>query len=395
MTTRLADYVKSASRIVRMVSAIEPDDVPAVRVNMPLISELLENETSPSMRATQRLFWERFVPRRLLLRWLDSSELSGSEAYDLAWQLIVDGEYARAERLLRERLDRSSTAGHSSYALGVLLVAMGRYAEARATIERAIRVRPWTRDFPTDQLDLLPRLDEMAGEHGDWEWLRFQRQRHRFASVALSINNAVSELLSDDDVVVQVGANDGRRADPIYKLIRSKPALRGVLVEPMPQAFRALVSNSHDIASRFAFENAAIGVDNGVANIYYDPNRPTTLSSMRPDQTMLGENRSGLKCVEVRMMTLSSLFEKHEIDRIGLFQSDTEGFDWVVLKQLELDRLRPAVINCEHYSLTWEDRVEMCEHLYAHGYAWRFGVMDMIAIDRRRFGPKFAFCERW
>jgi FkbM family methyltransferase len=309
--------------------------------------------------------------------------------------LIVEGEYARAERLLRDRLDRSSRAGHAFYALGVLLVARGRFAEARVIIERAIRVRPWTRDFPTDQLDLLPRLGEMAAEHGDWAWLHFQRQRHRFASVGLSINNAVHELLADEDVVVQIGANDGRRADPIHKLIRSKPALRGVLVEPMPEAFESLVRNSQDIASRFACENAAVGAENGTAKIFYDPTRRTTLSSFRPEQTMLGEQKDTLQSIDVPMLTLEALFKKHGIERLGLFQTDTEGFDWIILRQLDLKRMRPAIVNCEHYSLTWNERIEMCEHLYDHGYAWRFGVMDMIAIDRQRFGDNFAFYERW
>ena len=44
---------------------------------------------------------------------------------------------------------------------------------------------------------------------------------------------------------VQIGANDGRIDDPIYKLI-SRYRLKGLLVEPVPDFFESLVETYKD-----------------------------------------------------------------------------------------------------------------------------------------------------
>jgi len=373
-----------------------PDRASLLASENSLVSGILEARGAKELAAAQRTFWERLLPPTVTRKWfMTPSSLSGGEAYEAARLLAQEGRLRDAELFLRHRLDMSSRAGHSYYLLGVVLVAQGRFNEGRAVIERAIRIRPWTRDLTTDELDLLPNLDEMAVEHSDWEWLEFQRLRHRFSSVGLTLNNAVYDCLDEDDTVVQIGANDGRRADPLRKLLRSRTKLRGLLVEPMPKAFAALAKNTADISDRFTCENVAIGEETQRATMYTDPSKPTTLSSFRPEQTMLGDSKGPLEPVEVQMMSLEDLLEKHNLERVGLFQTDTEGFDWVILRQLDVERYRPCVINVEHYSLTWKERIAMCNWLFEHGYAWRFGVMDMIAVDRARFGDTFAVFERW
>src|SRR5687767_667926 len=44
---------------------------------------------------------------------------------------------------------------------------------------------------------------------------------------------------------VQIGANDGRRGDPVFQFIRQY-RWRGLLLEPQPDVFRVLVRNYED-----------------------------------------------------------------------------------------------------------------------------------------------------
>jgi hypothetical protein len=49
---------------------------------------------------------------------------------------------------------------------------------------------------------------------------------------------------------------------------------------------------------------------------------------------------------------------------------DTEGWDWRVLRQFDLARLRPRLILVEHQHLTDEDKRAMYERLAGSGYGW-------------------------
>ena len=44
-------------------------------------------------------------------------------------------------------------------------------------------------------------------------------------------------------IVVQIGANDGEREDPVSRLLRNRRRWRGLLVEPLPRDFKQLVKN--------------------------------------------------------------------------------------------------------------------------------------------------------
>src|SRR5262245_33603946 len=65
---------------------------------------------------------------------------------------------------------------------------------------------------------------------------------------------------------IQIGANDGVTSDPIRKYILNYH-WRGILVEPQPDIFRALVAN-YDGETQLIFENVAIAPEDGIVSLF-------------------------------------------------------------------------------------------------------------------------------
>src|SRR5438128_2009992 len=65
---------------------------------------------------------------------------------------------------------------------------------------------------------------------------------------------------------IQVGSNNGKTGDPIYKYIK-RGGWHGILIEPVPYLFEELKSNYKDVQGLF-FENNAIGLAEGESTFY-------------------------------------------------------------------------------------------------------------------------------
>jgi hypothetical protein len=58
-------------------------------------------------------------------------------------------------------------------------------------------------------------------------------------------------------------------------------------------------------------------------------------------------------------VTLPGLLETHDIRWIDLLHIDTEGHDWKILRQLNLDKISPFVIMFENKHFNQEERDEV------------------------------------
>jgi hypothetical protein len=72
----------------------------------------------------------------------------------------------------------------------------------------------------------------------------------------------------------------------------------------------------------------------------------------------------------VASFSLATLLHRHQIDRLDLLVIDTEGWDWRILRQFDLARLRPKLILFEHQHLSAEARGGAHEFLARHDYGW-------------------------
>lgn len=172
-------------------------------------------------------------------------------------------------------------------------------------------------------------------------------------------------------IVVQIGANDGEREDPISRLLRNRRRWRGLLVEPLPGDFKQLVKN-YGSSRRFMFEQSAVGTANGRLAFYHLDERARNSSHWRNYFDRIGSlEKSDLihnlgNCVEamipyivvteVNVLTMGALLKKWAIDRIDALIVDAEGFDWEIIRQtLELG-IKPEVIVFEYTHLDGEEQ---------------------------------------
>ena len=135
--------------------------------------------------------------------------------------------------------------------------------------------------------------------------------------------------------VVDVGAYDGVDGSNSRQLVLD--GWNAILIEPLPSAFRRLRKNCAGL-SAIRTVNVACGAKSGRSTIHFNENNEQE-SSMRP------ELAHGTP-LEVNVSTLNEILEA---DRPENSESSamTEGMDLEVLRGLDLNRFRPAVICTE------------------------------------------------
>lgn len=202
---------------------------------------------------------------------------------------------------------------------------------------------------------------------------------------------AIKALLHDGNpfFFIQIGANDGRIDDPIYKLI-SYYRLKGLLVEPVPDFFESLVENYKD-NSQLLFENSAIGNENGTRSFFKlkkdNPFPPEARGLAGFDKKILLKHEKTLpgvskfiETISVKTITFQSLIDKYRLTHIDLLQIDTEGYDYEILKMVFSTEIRPHIINFEFIHLTPSDHNESLSLLAKNGYKFIHSKKDTLAI---------------
>ncbi|WP_038167753.1 FkbM family methyltransferase [Verrucomicrobium sp. BvORR106] len=166
--------------------------------------------------------------------------------------------------------------------------------------------------------------------------------------------------------IVQIGSNDGKTGDPLHRLLRRRRRWKALFVEPIPYLFDRLKGNYND-PKRFAFENTLINDGSPAQFFWVDPAARQSLKDLPPWYDQLGSfNRHHITyCLPVVEpfinesllpgMTLEALLTKHSILNVDILHIDTEGADYSILRQLNLDVLRPRVILFEHKHLAKEE----------------------------------------
>jgi FkbM family methyltransferase len=208
----------------------------------------------------------------------------------------------------------------------------------------------------------------------------------------LIVQCEVSNLNGKTFNIVQIGANDGKRHDPYRSLIETNH-FSGVLVEPIPEVYKKLVSNYKD-QPQLHFENSAIGPNKGEMALYMlrDTNGQTdelsVFASFNEDEVLKYKKRTkqelSVESITVPVITFANLLEKHCIESVSLLAIDTEGFDYQILKSIDLNKIRPQIIEFEHSHLSAADETECHRLLMSNGYELhRFFGDDTLAIRRK------------
>jgi len=181
--------------------------------------------------------------------------------------------------------------------------------------------------------------------------------------------------------VVQIGANDGVAGDPLVDAF-SKTRWSGLLVEPVPHLYEALVARYRDRPG-LRVERAAVSTRDGEAPFFRLRSIPgetpewfNQLATL--DRAVLLKHRVSIPEIEsllieerVPTVRLDTLLARHGVSRIDLLVIDTEGHDWEILRALDFSRFRPVLLMFEHQHLSWNDKAAAYALLESQGYECR------------------------
>jgi len=230
--------------------------------------------------------------------------------------------------------------------------------------------------------------------------LRYRRLLRRLAGPRLVAGFAETH---PDAFFIEIGANDGDQHDHLRAAILSQ-RWRGIMVEPVPYVFARLERNYAD-ETRVVLENAAVAERDGTLPFYHlaesaDPTLPSwydAVGSFRRDAVLshardIPDVANRIRAVDVRALTFESLCRKHAVQRVDLLAIDTEGYDWQILRTIDLARWHPRLVIYEHYHLDEADRADCRGHVAAAGYETMEEGFDTFCLDT---APADALTEAW
>lgn len=182
-------------------------------------------------------------------------------------------------------------------------------------------------------------------------------------------------------VFLQIGANDGFTGDPINHLLsRADVKWSGVLVEPVAHLF-AQLSERYASYPALRLERAAITQTDGTTVIHRFETRAEDslwldqLPSLNPallEQTarQFGASAKRVSAETVPSLCVATLLARHHLAALDLLVIDAEGWDWRILRQFNLMKIRPKLILYEHQHLAAVEREQAHQFLAQHSYGW-------------------------
>ena len=78
---------------------------------------------------------------------------------------------------------------------------------------------------------------------------------------------------------------------------------------------------------------------------------------------------------DVECISFDALFQRHGVTKIDALITDAEGYDYHLLKQFDVEKLRPSLIYFEHLGMSSEDKDSACRMLTQKGY-------ELMELDR-------------
>tara|TARA_B100001093_G_C26623910_1_gene925895 strand:- start:203 stop:886 length:684 start_codon:yes stop_codon:yes gene_type:complete len=190
--------------------------------------------------------------------------------------------------------------------------------------------------------------------------------------------------------VVQIGANDGRMADPIYNKVKQYN-WSGVFVEPVTYLFERLKQNYKGVNSNLMFENSVISNYTGQIDFYQFPieleqNKDfpfwaNGLGSIlepfnSPAHNNLKSKNFKMEKKKTPCLKFLDLVKKYNISKIDLLQIDVEGYDGMLLMDIDFTRIKPKFIRYEdkHINTAFKDGLtnvsssDVISYLEKNGY---------------------------
>lgn len=192
--------------------------------------------------------------------------------------------------------------------------------------------------------------------------------------------------LPDNTTFLCVGANDGLSGNPIAPYVFLK-GWRGMFVEPNPHAFYRLQKNyTHN---NIQLMNCAVSDLNGSRKFYYlkkndelppgyDQIGSFNAAHILAHEHMFPGLAGYMTSNQVECLTLNDLMSYYQFIRPRVLLVDAEGYDDVIIKQLD-GIGKPDLVIYEHQHLTTAAAWETENFLFERGYNLTICEGDTIA----------------
>lgn len=164
---------------------------------------------------------------------------------------------------------------------------------------------------------------------------------------------------------------------------------RGVCIEPNPELFKLILGSR----KRDTCLNIGIGVTDGDSLDFYmmSSNALSTFVKSEADK-YVKENNYGTqrieKTIKVPVVSIDSIMTRYFSSGVDIVSLDTEGYDFEILKSLNLKKYRPKVFCVETLHYEKEQKLkkqdEIISYMTEHGYfLYADTYVNSIFVDKR------------
>jgi FkbM family methyltransferase len=207
--------------------------------------------------------------------------------------------------------------------------------------------------------------------------------------VAESVAQTLAWLPKEGARLVDVGANVGLYAELVRQ---ERPDLRAWLFEPVDAHFRRCRERFRGAEERITVERMALGDVDATMTIWKPKHNPGG-NLLTTELKRRRETYMDFRPEEVRCRVFADYAREHGIGEVDFVKSDTEGFDYRVLRGmlpwLERCERKPVILAellAPHVHHDFPAQLEVLERLYALGYA-RVDLAGMQDVQDFLFVP--------
>lgn len=184
---------------------------------------------------------------------------------------------------------------------------------------------------------------------------------------------------------IEIGSCDFNTLNHLYY-----DGWQGIIVEPLSEHLDKLEKHPSIV-----YVNAAIDTQDGTRDLWVCPKEYFEISrdfkgmssfyrdihngSIAGGQ-LLNEDGKPVhtETVEVETITWDTLVKKYNVQDVDYLKIDTEGHDWEILKQIDLNTIKPKIIKIEHKHSRKKD--DILHYLMSNGYHCEEYFYDIMAF---------------
>jgi FkbM family methyltransferase len=203
-----------------------------------------------------------------------------------------------------------------------------------------------------------------------------------------------NELITNPRMTfLQIGAFDGIGEDDLRELVTTHN-LRGIMVEPQPAAF-ACLQKTYRNQRQVTLLQAAIAESEGTRDLYCHRSHASMAASFdRQHLRKHGIADRDIVAQPVPCHTIESALRVGGLTNVDLLQIDAEGYDWAIIRSIELSRIQPRMIRFEYRHMSDADADSCLAHLASHGYRFLLESKDIIAVQVETSGATSKIVRR-